>query len=186
MLFNWHIKKEIGLWLGSLVHSYIENYKVNKIIDTSISPSFLSLLNSPQLSLLIQYRDNLLFQANNFLDDFSHYNYIASEVVIGNDLIAGQIDYLTKECIIDFKNDLAIEYFNSYQSFKKPLKHLDDCNYNKYCLQVSMYRYLWEEKGGELREKDKIVKFDRFSQDYQVIEIPYLKEECELILKQLT
>jgi len=182
---NWDIKREVGTWLGSLTHSYIENYKQNKIIDLTPSPFLSSLLSSPQFLFLLQHRDNLINQANNFLHDYADYDYIGSEIVVGNNQIAGQIDYLTKQCILDFKVDKEIKYSNKYQRFYKPLNHLEDCNYNKYCLQVSMYRYLLEEKGVTLPEADKIVKFNRYSTEYEVIEIPYLKHECELILNNI-
>lgn len=180
VLRNWDTKRELGLYLGSLVHNYIENYRANKLIDFTVLPTFP--LTSPQLLTTELYKKRLKKQADAFLKDFEHYNLIKPELVVGNKLLAGQIDYPTKECIIDFKNDIKIKYKNKWQKFKAPLDHLDDCNYNKYCLQVSLYRYLMEEVGFRFTEKDKIIKFDRFSDTYECIEIPYLKTECKLIL----
>ena len=180
VLQNWDTKRELGLYLGSLVHSYIENYRSNKLIDFTSLPSFP--LSSSQLLITEQYKKNLKLQADKFLKDFEHYDLIVPELVVGNEFLAGQVDYPTKQCIIDFKNDIKIDYDNQYQRFKKPLRHLSDCNYNKYCLQVSLYRYMMEEAGFTFTEKDKIIKFDRYSEDYECIEIPYLKEECKTIL----
>lgn len=94
--------------------------------------------------------------------------------------------YLAGPTLIKTHNtDTGIKFHNKYQNMKYPLNHLSDCNYNKYCLQVSMYRYLLEEAGMILLELDKIIKFDRYTTKYQIYEIPYLKDECELIIKNI-
>lgn len=70
----------------------------------------------------------------------------------------------------------------------EPLGHLDDCNYNEFALQLSLYMYLaWENnkhlKIGKLfirhikmNDRDKIVTDT-------LIEVPYLKDEVKRILK---
>lgn len=69
-----------------------------------------------------------------------------------------------------------------------PIDHLDDCNYNDFVLQLSLYMYLaWESnkrlKIGKLyirhihmNELNKIVSDE-------LIEVPYMKEEVKKILK---
>ncbi len=184
VLYNWEIKRLMGNTLGSFIHSYIENYRIRKLINLELPKALLS-LPSPRLLSLYKYKENLLVQANKFLQDFNKDNYICSELVVGNNLIAGQIDYLEKDRLIDFKADKEIKFNNSYQKMKGFLSHLDDCNWNKYCLQVSMYKLILELDGFIFSKPSLIIHFDRNKVDYTKYEIPYLKEECLKILNNM-
>ena len=44
----------------------------------------------------------------------------------------------------DFKTNQEIKTENRFQKMKHPLQYLDDCNYNHYNLQTSLYGYLLE------------------------------------------
>jgi len=69
-----------------------------------------------------------------------------------------------------------------------PLDHLEDCNYNEYVLQLSLYMYLaWENnkslKIGKLYIRHIIMNDkDKITSD-ELIEVPYMKEEVKKILK---
>lgn len=53
--------------------------------------------------------------------------------------------YLAGHGLIKTHNtDKKIDYKNQYQNFKKPLTHIEDCEFNKYSLQVNLYRKLLE------------------------------------------
>lgn len=165
---EWDYAKELGLTLGSYVHKCCEDRINRKYLDYE-RPEIL-LDKSEEIKLL----DKLI---QNFLEDHSHYIPVANELVVGNNLIAGQIDYLTTNKIVDFKTDKKIEYSNKYQTLKYPLNHLDDCEFNKYSLQVSIYRYLLEEQGIILPENDEIIWFNFRNPSYKKIQIPYLKDD---------
>lgn len=49
--------------------------------------------------------------------------------------------------IDDWKTNIEIKMNNPWDTMKYPLQHLDDCNYNHYCLQVSLYAYILEQWG---------------------------------------
>jgi hypothetical protein len=69
-----------------------------------------------------------------------------------------------------------------------PLEHLDDCNYNEFVLQLSLYMYMaWDAnknlKVGKLyinhihtNDKGKII-------DRKLIEVPYMRDEVKKMLK---
>ena len=82
-------------------------------------------------------------------------NILASEVIIYSEelKLAGTIDLIifNKEknhvSIIDWKTNKKIskKSFNrSRKGIKFPLKSMDDCNFNHYNLQLSMYQYILE------------------------------------------
>ena len=169
---QWEFLKTIGLFIGSATHKYIElkaNYDMLVLPDIPLTVH--------QAIIIKQYLVNLKTQADKFLEDFKHLDFIGSEVIVGNKKYAGQIDYLTEQCIIDFKTDREIE-FKGYENFTKPINHLSLCNYNKYCLQVSAYNYLL---GKKFNRPNLIIHFNRYAQDYNVYEIPYLYNEIKLL-----
>ena len=67
--------------------------------------------------------------------------------------IAGTIDILmmnknTEEYVlIDWKTSKKIDMnsFNGKKGIKKETRKIEDCNYNHYALQLSLYRYILEE-----------------------------------------
>ena len=89
---------------------------------------------------------------------YSNYYKIAGQsdlVVIHEDKTFEIEDYKTdKE--ITFKGSI---FFNSkkrvaeVQKFKNPVSHLDDVNWNKYQLQLSIYAYILERQGYKLKFK---------------------------------
>lgn len=53
--------------------------------------------------------------------------------------------------IDDFKTNKIIKRTNVYQKMKSPLEKLDDCNYNHYRLQISIYAWMLEQAGFKIR-----------------------------------
>jgi very-short-patch-repair endonuclease len=99
-------------------------------------------------------------------NDFEIYDWKRSKKVI---------DALTGEPITD----------NQWQIGVGQLSHIDDTSYNRYCLQQSLYKFILEKNYG-LRIKNMylIVLYPDYDRYYKV-EVPYLKDEIEFILKSL-
>lgn len=80
-----------------------------------------------------------------FVSDHPGWVCIANEYQVHNDKVAGTIDaiYDTPEgvVIVDWKRAKAID-FSGYGMGKGIMKHVPDCNYSKYSLQLSLYRQL--------------------------------------------
>lgn len=64
-----------------------------------------------------------------------------------------------------------------------PVGHLDDTTYNHYALQVSIYRYILEEKYGLRIAGGKLGVFHPDNTGYHVVDLPYLREEAARIIK---
>jgi hypothetical protein len=100
--------------------------------------------------------------------------------------------------IIDIKVVEKIYYTSGYklpngikikgETMGKPLQNLDSCNYNDYCLQLSLYMYLaWENnkslKIGRLYIRHIIANDSGKKISDELIEVPYMKKEIKEILK---
>lgn len=74
------------------------------------------------------------------------------------------------------------------KTFKEPILHLDDCNYNDTCLQLSLYMYiLWENnrhlKVGKLYLTNIYLDEDGNKEKIEKQEVPYLREEVKILLQ---
>ena len=86
--------------------------------------------------------------------------------------------------LIDYKTNTNIYKKERYSKYMKvPLSHLKDTDLNHYALQLSIYRYIVE-KYTDLKFEDMfIVWFTEENENYKILEIPYLKEDVERILR---
>ena len=86
--------------------------------------------------------------------------------------------------IFDYKTNTekGIEFSNNYNTFMKaPFNHLEDCNYNHYALQLSIYAYIAET---EYNQKiGRLAIIDVSSGKIPIIvPVNYLRNEAELML----
>jgi hypothetical protein len=187
----WDDMRNLGTEIGSWLHMQLENQLNNKIPDLDYL-----ITKEPtaekQLTKL-KYLENYHIQIAKYIEWKKDYDYLGSEIIVGNEKYAGQIDELNSQCIHDYKNDKEIKFENSYTNWKgkvihkkmlPPFDDLDDCSWNKYCLQINIYHYLLpEEIKNCFSEPNKIIKFDRYSEDFQVYEIPDWQERIKQILE---
>ena len=130
MVESWKAGSDTSKTKGTKYHKYLENAWNNKY-DTHDR---------------IEVLDNIIKVLS------SQYIPIKLEWVVADfdSRIAGQLDgffYDTvnnKYVILDYKTDKEIKYFNRFQTFMPPLEFLSDCNYNKYTLQLNMYKHCIE------------------------------------------
>lgn len=110
------------------------------------------------------------------------------ELLIWSDkyLIAGQSDkvFITTEKgvryvdIDDYKTNKEIKTRGfKGEKMKKPLHHLDDCNFNHYALAISLYAYMLELVGYKVRNTG-LHHFNK------LMTTPYLKKEVKAILEE--
>jgi hypothetical protein len=85
---------------------------------------------------------------------------------------------------IDYKTNSDIHKTEKYaKNMKVPLSHLKDFTLNHYYIQLSIYRYLVEKYTNLKIEEMFIVWFSENIENYEIIEVPYLKDEVEKILE---
>lgn len=83
----------------------------------------------------------------------------------------------------DFKTNKAFNYFNKYGEFLKfPVEHLSECQYNDYALQLSIYAVMYERETGKKFNRAGLFYWDKNIENFELIPIPYMKKDAEMIL----
>ena len=108
--------------------------------------------------------------------------------------VAGQIDLLVIDGndvrIVDYKTNAEINKTSYYDKVKKthqmmkfPLNNLQDCNFNHYQLQLSLYMYLLQQINPNYICKSlRLIHVDHNNKQHE-IECEYLKDDVERMLK---
>lgn len=179
LLDEWNAKREEASEWGNLVHSSISNFLKNGEMYEELASLY------PWL-----------------LEFYKDYYSIESEILLYSEKykIAGTADVLLKttqhpRCIIDVhdvKTNLSkgIQFKSPYKKHMHyPLKHLSDCNYNSYALQLSSYAYLFQEMelaqtGQERKIGELAIIFINPDLTVQKWPVPYLKLEVEAMFNQ--
>jgi len=104
-------------------------------------------------------------------------------------LVCGQVDVILfnpatgKYIVGDYKRCKAITRTNKYQKMKEPLAHLDDCNYNHYCIQLNVYRAILERKYGIVVESMHLCVLHPAQTQYMFIPIPFMEREVQAMFQ---
>ena len=138
-------------------------------------------------------------QAHNFYNDYKHiYQHIQDEQVVGSAEydICSCVDHLfynklTGEVdLIDYKTNSILKGYNDDEKnrrytkkMKTPLSHLNDDSITHYYIQLSIYKYLIEKYTNIKIANLVIVYMSENIEKYEIINVPYLKDEVEKILE---
>jgi len=132
-------------------------------------------------------------QADNFYNDYNdRFELVANELVVGScDFdIASAIDALFINkltgglVLVDYKTNSDIHKNEKYaKSMKVPLSHLKDNTITHYAIQLSIYKYLVEKYTNLKIKEFFIVYMSENIDNYEIIEVPYLKEDVIKILE---
>lgn len=87
--------------------------------------------------------------------------------------------------ICDWKRSKEIKKSNLYQKGFKIFAHLDDCNYNHYCLQLNIYRHILETHYEKNVVGMFLVVLHPNNDDYILIQVPRLQEEILALWNEL-
>ena len=85
----------------------------------------------------------------------------------------------------DWKTNKVITYYNDFgnKTLLPPFDHLQDCSYNLYSLQLSVYALMYEMETGRKCRHIWIGHFDRKDYSFKKIPIMYMKNEALQLLK---
>lgn len=126
-----------------------------------------------------------------YLDHVRVYEPFRTEMLIFHEKlrITGAIDMLFRNrktgklVIADWKFIKKLAKKNRSKQGKYPLDKLDDTNYSKYSLQLSVYRYILETEYNYEIETQFLVILHGNQKKYRKEVTPYLKEEVEAVFK---
>jgi ATP-dependent exoDNAse (exonuclease V) beta subunit len=186
VLVDWDLKRNNSANKGTAIHSYAELLLANKKFEPILVDDLIEAYN----------KCSMIF--DKFHEDSKKSLIpIKSELVVGdkNFGVCGMVDQLfwnEKEQeyqIWDWKTNKEI---NKNSKFKKkmlaPIHYLDECEFNTYALQLSLYRYIIE-KNTEIKiGSSYLLHITELKNTYEVIKVPYYVTEIErmLLLYKLT
>lgn len=180
----WKYKNKFACEKGSTCHEYAQSlwsendYEMLKFDESKEYYEAVSKIQLQAIHFYEDYKDRLEHLADEFVVGSEEYN-IASAIdhLFINKLTGGLV-------LVDYKTNSDIHKSEKYaKNMKVPLQHMKDFTLNHYYIQLSIYRYLLE-KYADLEVSEMfIVYFSENIKNYEIIEIPYLKEEVMKILE---
>jgi hypothetical protein len=159
---------------GTLMHFQIEQFLNDAVIEQPHSPEFAMFLRFREDFMLARGLKPLRTELSLFHCGLR---------------MAGQVDLIARDCetgrlvILDWKRSKEIKFKNPYQKLKPPLDHLDDCNYNLYCLQLNIYRYMLQTEYGEPVSGMYLAVFHPNEVGPLCVEVPRLDREVNLLVE---
>lgn len=185
VLDEWEYKNKWACHKGHLGHEYSQS------LWNGQSPYYYGKMQNESENIALE---KIFNQADNFYKDYEdRLEHLADEYVIGSEEydIASAIDHLFINkltgglVLVDYKTNSDIHKNERYaKDMKVPLHHLKDFTLNHYYIQLSIYKYLVEKYTNLKIEDMFIVYFSENIENYEIIEIPYLKGEVETILER--
>lgn len=181
VLKNWEQIRERSGTIGTEVHRYAEM----KFLQKAYVPHW---GNYEVPEQLLTYVDNFYHDTKNKLIP------IKLEFVIGSfeKRLCGMIDKLfwnvkAKELQIwDYKTSKKIETSSAFKNkMQKGLKHLDDCEYNTYSLQLGIYKKIIETECQIKLGNSYICWLNAENDNYKVIKTADMEQEVDLIWNEI-
>lgn len=86
--------------------------------------------------------------------------------------------------VLDFKTNKEFNYSNKFKKYlKKPLDHLQDCQFHIYALQLSLYAHMYQLEFPNKKCREIILLYwDKKEKTFSKIYVPFLKSEAKKIL----
>jgi adenine-specific DNA methylase len=181
---DWERKRDDANERGTAIHNMLEDFILNKFVPERGSKEY-----------------KLCNDLSKFLKGQNYYMAYPEVVLHLEDLgVAGTSDLRCKRTksinsVIDYydykTNDIVFDSGKYKEGKKKhndrfmkyPLEHLEDCNYNKYALQLSFYAYMDQQMYNSRIGRLGIINVVN---GFELIPVPYMKKEIELIIKYLS
>ena len=189
VLDEWKKENEFSCIKGSCIHLKAQSLWMG----TDYEIDYNTIDDTIDKDRLKKEYDIMSKQATDFYNDYKDmYDMIQDEFIVWSKEfdIAGSIDGImynknTQQCcILDFKSNKDLQFKSKYRKkMKVPLHELDDVNGQHYYIQLSIYKFLIEKYTNIKVDELFIVYFNINADSYEIIEIPYLKNEVEEILK---
>lgn len=197
ILEQWDFKRDYSCHKGSEFHKYVENFFNRKQISldkTSINFFFENNKNFKTQNSIKEYYEDVALLVRNFKNFYEWWKkehiLIKSEFVIGDPEtgICGSIDNLSYNFI---KNEFVIFDYKTNKEIKTKnpkgdkmtdcLSHLQQCEFTKYSLQLSLYSTIME-KVTNFQVPNSYIIWVNGDKDYELIKCLDLKKESKMIL----
>lgn len=190
ILAEWKYKADFACEKGTTCHEYIQCLWSGKTWKTLLFD------NSEEYKKAVS---KIMYQANDFCKDYiNRLEHLIDELPIGSEEydIASCVDHLFYNkltgglVLVDYKTNSTLKGYNDSEynrrytkKMKVPLHKIDDDALHHYYIQLSIYKFLIEKYTGLKVDEMFIVYMSENIENYEIIEIPYLKKEVERILR---
>ena len=192
VLNEWKRKGEYSCLKGTAIHEWLQDNYANREYKFDLS----QLEEYPEY-YKIEDIEHLKQMAIDFINDYKNrYILIGDEILCGipDFDIASAIDLLFYDTVnnevvlADIKTNTDLKGWKNTPSYVKkmlqPLEDIKDITFEHYKIQLSIYRYFLEEYAHiPISDNMFIVYLSEKEESYNIIQIPYLKNEVEKILK---
>ena len=192
VLNEWKRKGEYSCLKGTAIHEWLQDNYANREYKFDLS----QLEEYPEY-YKIEDIEHLKQMAIDFINDYKNrYILIGDEILCGipDFDIASAIDLLFYDTVnnevvlADIKTNTDLKGWKSTPSYVKkmlqPLENIKDITFEHYKIQLSIYRYFLEEYAHiPISDNMFIVYLSEKEKSYNIIQIPYLKNEVKKILK---
>lgn len=186
VLDEWEYKNKFACEKGTTCHEYAQSLWSHKMYAQ---------LLFDESEDYIKAVDKIKKQANTFHFDYEQQlEHVADEYIIGSEEYnwASAVDHLFLNkltgglVLVDYKTNSYLTGHNKKaytKAMKIPLHKLNDDSLHHYYIQLSMYKYIIEKYTNLTIEEMFIVYMSENIENYEIIEIPYLKNEVKNILE---
>jgi hypothetical protein len=186
VLDEWTYKRDFSCEKGTTCHEWSQSlWSGNEYKPLLFDKS------KEYLNALIKIRSQAVNFKNDYQDTLEH---LIDELPIGSEEydIASCVDDLFYNkltdglVLVDYKTNSLMDGYNKKaykKAMKVPLSHINDDALHHYHIQLSIYKYLIEKYTGLKVDEMFIVYMSENIENYEIIDIPYLKEEVEKILE---
>ena len=197
ILDQWDFKRDYSCHKWSEFHKYVENFFNRKQISldkTAINFFFESKKTFKTENSIKEYYQDVALLVKNFKNFYNWWKkehiLIKSEFVVGDPEtgVCGTIDNLSYNFV---KNEFVIFDYKTNKEIKRKgfkgdkmidcLSHLDQCEFIKYSLQLSLYSTIFEKMTDFIVPNSYIIWVND-EKDYELIECLDLKKESKTIL----
>lgn len=171
---EWKTKNQFACDVGTRIHDALELFgKTTRIEDESLEPMIRAVYHHFR-----DYKKSYLEQALHSL--FYECAGTADKI----DIRPGTMNVVD---ITDYKTNIShgITYFDKYKKYLKyPLDYLEDCSFNTYTLQLSIYMLMCEMDFGAKPGKMQLIYIPPDNPlAFKVIPIMYMRDAAHMILR---
>ena len=162
---EWKKNTESACAFGKDVHATVENYIKNNVID--------------EAHIIEEFRK--VFPYNKEVINSEHMLWNDDHKIAGTSDIIVDIgnDYFD---VLDVKTNKKFDFFNKYGEYLlKPLDHLQNCKYNSYGIQLSLYAFMYSKKTGRKPRQLSVVYWNKTS--FEKYYVPYMFWDVNVLLK---
>jgi hypothetical protein len=172
ILETWETIKDNACKRGSMIHDMLENYIKHGDRAGGKLPWLFD-----EFDRLIKQEIWRVGKMHSEIVLWSHEHKVAGM----SDVIIDQGDYFW---VVDFKTNKEFGYESKYNDFFfEPLQHLNVCEFNAYCLQLSTYAYMYELKTGKRLKRLFVMYLRADKKSFDIINLNYMRSEVHSMLE---